>query len=166
MLHLDGRPVKTPGKHLLVAPTKALALALAAEWEWQVGAVQYSPQVLMRSKGAQCFLHQSGLRNQLIILENQWGKQAWRCALAWCSRSYPDYTDHACNQCAQPKGKPQMLSMPLMSIAVTAIDQVGPGYGNDRTSLRFSIHMVEAWGLETRVMQHMTCDTSRMLACA
>jgi chaperone required for assembly of F1-ATPase len=30
---LDGRPVKTPGRADLVVPTKALALAIAAEWQ-------------------------------------------------------------------------------------------------------------------------------------
>jgi ATP synthase mitochondrial F1 complex assembly factor 2 len=33
---LDNRILKTPAKHPLIVPTKALALAIAAEWEWQV----------------------------------------------------------------------------------------------------------------------------------
>ncbi|GFH12595.1 assembly factor 2 for F1 mitochondrial ATP synthase, splice variant b [Haematococcus lacustris] len=57
-LLLDKRPIKTPGMQPLVLPTRALALAVAAEWEWQ------------------------------------------------------------------PKGKPRIHTMPLMSIAATAIDQV------------------------------------------
>ncbi|MEL6915974.1 MAG: ATP12 family protein [Pseudomonadota bacterium] len=32
---LDGRPVKTPGKSLLLVPTRAMAEAVAAEWEAQ-----------------------------------------------------------------------------------------------------------------------------------
>jgi chaperone required for assembly of F1-ATPase len=32
---LDGRPVRTPGRHLLAAPTRALAQAIADEWEAQ-----------------------------------------------------------------------------------------------------------------------------------
>jgi chaperone required for assembly of F1-ATPase len=32
---LDGRPMRTPGRHPLAAPTRALAQALAAEWEAQ-----------------------------------------------------------------------------------------------------------------------------------
>ncbi|KAG2501338.1 hypothetical protein HYH03_001128 [Edaphochlamys debaryana] len=32
---LDAKPVKTPGKHLALMPTMPLALAVAAEWEWQ-----------------------------------------------------------------------------------------------------------------------------------
>jgi len=34
---LDGRKLKTPAKQDLVLPTKALALAISAEWEWQIG---------------------------------------------------------------------------------------------------------------------------------
>jgi chaperone required for assembly of F1-ATPase len=32
---LDGRPVKTPGRHLLAAPTRGLAQAIADEWDAQ-----------------------------------------------------------------------------------------------------------------------------------
>ncbi len=39
-IRLDSRPVKTPGKNLLVVPTGALARAIAAEWEAQQGAVR------------------------------------------------------------------------------------------------------------------------------
>src|SRR5450432_933283 len=34
-IRLDGRAVRTPGKHILAAPTRALADALAAEWNAQ-----------------------------------------------------------------------------------------------------------------------------------
>eukprot|EP00976_Prorocentrum_cordatum_P101518 1192670-Prorocentrum_minimum.AAC.5 len=34
---LDGRKLKTPAKQDLILPTKALALAISAEWEWQMG---------------------------------------------------------------------------------------------------------------------------------
>ncbi|WP_269581609.1 ATP12 family chaperone protein [Roseibium sp. Sym1] len=34
-IHLDGRPVKTPGKALLLLPSEALGAAVAAEWEAQ-----------------------------------------------------------------------------------------------------------------------------------
>ena len=37
---LDGRTVKTPAKALLVVPTDALAQAIAAEWDAQVGEVR------------------------------------------------------------------------------------------------------------------------------
>ena len=35
VIHLDGRPVKTPGKALLTLPTEAIAKAVAAEWAAQ-----------------------------------------------------------------------------------------------------------------------------------
>ena len=35
-LYLGRYPIKTPGRNLLVLPTLPLALAIAAEWEWQV----------------------------------------------------------------------------------------------------------------------------------
>lgn len=34
-VHLDGRPIKTPGKAPLVVPSRAMAEAMAAEWEAQ-----------------------------------------------------------------------------------------------------------------------------------
>ncbi len=39
-VRLDARPVKTPGKNLLVVPTQALAQAIAAEWDAQQGLVR------------------------------------------------------------------------------------------------------------------------------
>lgn len=33
---LDGKPLRTPAKNALVVPSKSLALAIAAEWEWLV----------------------------------------------------------------------------------------------------------------------------------
>ncbi len=33
---LDTKPVRTPAKHLVVLPSLPSALAVAAEWEWQV----------------------------------------------------------------------------------------------------------------------------------
>jgi chaperone required for assembly of F1-ATPase len=32
---LDGRPIRTPARHTLAAPTEALARAIATEWEGQ-----------------------------------------------------------------------------------------------------------------------------------
>jgi chaperone required for assembly of F1-ATPase len=33
---LDHRLLRSPARHPLVVPSRALALAIAAEWEWQV----------------------------------------------------------------------------------------------------------------------------------
>lgn len=33
---LDHRVLRTPARHPLIVPSRALAMAIAAEWEWQV----------------------------------------------------------------------------------------------------------------------------------
>ncbi len=45
---LDGRPVRTPGRRVLAAPTRALAQALAAEWEAQHDVVDPARMPLTR----------------------------------------------------------------------------------------------------------------------
>ncbi len=47
---LDGRPVKTPAKAPLVVPTRALAEALAAEWQAQEGTVR--PETMPATRAA------------------------------------------------------------------------------------------------------------------
>lgn len=47
---LDGRPVKTPAKAPLVVPTRALAEALAAEWDAQDGTVR--PETMPATRSA------------------------------------------------------------------------------------------------------------------
>lgn len=46
---LDGKPVKTPAKQLLVVPTRPLALSIAAEWDAQEGEVDPTSMPLTRS---------------------------------------------------------------------------------------------------------------------
>ena len=46
---LDGRPLRTPGKASLIAPTRALAEALAQEWDAQEEVVDPSTMPLTRS---------------------------------------------------------------------------------------------------------------------
>src|SRR5262245_60301073 len=45
---LDGRPVRTPGRRPLAAPTRALAQALAAEWEAQHDVIDPAKMPLTR----------------------------------------------------------------------------------------------------------------------
>ena len=45
---LDGKPIKTPGKHDLVVPSAALATAIAAEWNAQQAEVRPSTMPLTR----------------------------------------------------------------------------------------------------------------------
>src|SRR3982074_1581204 len=47
-LVLDGRPVRTPARHFLAAPTMALAQALADEWEAQRDVVEPARMPLTR----------------------------------------------------------------------------------------------------------------------
>jgi chaperone required for assembly of F1-ATPase len=47
-VELDGRPVRTPARRLLAAPTRALAEALAAEWDAQTGMIDPAKMPLTR----------------------------------------------------------------------------------------------------------------------
>ncbi len=49
-VRLDARPVKTPGKNLLVVPTEGLARAIAAEWDAQTGLIR--PETMPYTRGA------------------------------------------------------------------------------------------------------------------
>ena len=51
-VHLDGRPVRTPAKSALVLPTRALAQAIAAEWDAQVEKVDPATMPCTRSANA------------------------------------------------------------------------------------------------------------------
>lgn len=44
---LDHRMLRTPARHPLVVPSRALALAIAAEWEWQLKRIQPFTMPLM-----------------------------------------------------------------------------------------------------------------------
>ncbi|GJE55080.1 MULTISPECIES: ATP12 family chaperone protein [Methylobacterium] len=47
-LTLDGRPARTPARHFLVLPTRALAERVAEEWQAQVGVIDPSKMPLTR----------------------------------------------------------------------------------------------------------------------
>jgi len=47
-IHLDGRPVRTPSKALLTVPSKALAEAVAREWDAQVETIEPAAMPLTR----------------------------------------------------------------------------------------------------------------------
>ena len=51
-VHLDGRGVKTPAKAALTVPTMALASAVAAEWDAQIGVVNPNLMPFTRSANA------------------------------------------------------------------------------------------------------------------
>ena len=80
---LDGRKLRTPARHTLAVPSRALALAIAAEWKWQV---RWSACVFLYS---------------LSKILDRWQAVYW----------------------LQEPGKVRPVTMPLMSVAATAIDQ-------------------------------------------
>ena len=51
-VQLDGRPVKTPARAALVVPTRAMAQAIAAEWDAQEGKVDPGSMPVTRSANA------------------------------------------------------------------------------------------------------------------
>lgn len=51
-VELDGRPVRTPAKALMVVPTKAMAEAIAAEWDAQTEEVKPESMPITRSANA------------------------------------------------------------------------------------------------------------------
>lgn len=48
-VHLDGKPVKTPAKAPLVVPTRAMAEAIAAEWDAQEGKINPASMPVTRA---------------------------------------------------------------------------------------------------------------------
>ncbi len=115
-LLLDKYPVRTPARRPLVLPTYALALAVAAEWEWLVRA---------RSLLGGGRLHVSTCRRLAIF--------PWvTCSPLFSPPSPtgprltitpPNRTTATNSPPPQPQGKPILHAMPLMSLAATAIDQ-------------------------------------------
>jgi chaperone required for assembly of F1-ATPase len=95
---LDGRGVRTPALLPLVVPTRALALAIAGEWEQQVCD---TPRLLDCPRGYHC-LH------ALQVNLNHQG---------------------ANGDGATQDARVRPFTMPLMSLAATAIDQVRVGFG-------------------------------------
>jgi chaperone required for assembly of F1-ATPase len=51
-VHLDGRPVKTPAKTPLIVPTRAMAAAIAVEWDAQQGQIDPRTMPVTRSANA------------------------------------------------------------------------------------------------------------------
>ncbi len=48
-VHLDGRPVRTPGKSPLIVPTHAMAAGIAAEWDAQDGVIDPNSMPITRA---------------------------------------------------------------------------------------------------------------------
>lgn len=61
---LDGRPVRTPAKAALVVPTRALAEAIAAEWQAQEGTVD--PETMPLTRAANAALDKVALQHAVV----------------------------------------------------------------------------------------------------
>lgn len=105
-VHLDGRPIKTPGKSPLVLPTRAMAQAMAAEWEAQEGQIDPLSMPVTRSANSAvdkvvpqrmavaemlaeygetdllCYRAESPL--ELITRQSQ----GWDPVLTWCAETF------------------------------------------------------------------------------
>ena len=64
-VRLDGRPVKTPAKAPLVVPTRALAEAMAAEWDAQTGTVR--PQTMPLTRTANSAIDKLALHQPEVV---------------------------------------------------------------------------------------------------
>lgn len=63
-VHLDGRGVKTPAKAPLTVPTKALADAIAVEWDAQVGVV--NPNLMPFTRSANAAIDKVGIQHSEV----------------------------------------------------------------------------------------------------
>ncbi|MBB5517074.1 chaperone required for assembly of F1-ATPase [Rubricella aquisinus] len=103
---LDGRPVHTPMKTVLVVPTRALALAIAEEWEAQEDAINPETMPLTRAANSaqeKVAPHLDAVRDMLaeygdtdLICYRAEGpealiarqSEAWDPLLAWAAEAY------------------------------------------------------------------------------
>jgi len=105
-VRLDGRPVRTPLKTLLALPTRALAEAVAAEWQAQEGEIDPGTMPMTRSSNAaldkvtpqhaevaamlagygetDLLCHRAGHPDGLIDLQNK----GWNPVLDWAAGRY------------------------------------------------------------------------------
>lgn len=64
---LDGRPVRTPGKQLLVVPTRALAEGIAAEWNAQNDLLQ--PETMPFTRAANTAIERVSAHRDAVVEE-------------------------------------------------------------------------------------------------
>ncbi|WP_417248491.1 ATP12 family chaperone protein [Celeribacter sp.] len=64
-VHLDGRPVRTPAKAPLIVPTRALAEAIAAEWDAQDE--QIDPHSMHATRGANAAIDRVTIHHDEVV---------------------------------------------------------------------------------------------------
>ncbi|MEO0905232.1 MAG: ATP12 family chaperone protein, partial [Pseudomonadota bacterium] len=75
---LDGRPVRTPAKAALILPTKAMADAIAAEWDAQEEVVD--PRTMPVTRGANAAIDKVRTqRDEVIALLAEYGDSDLLC---------------------------------------------------------------------------------------
>lgn len=103
---LDGRVVKTPAKATLTVPSRALAMAIAAEWDAQTG--QIDPRKMPMTRGANAALDKVALQHaEVVALLADYGG-----------------TDLLCYRAAEPPGlrvRQEAGWQPLLDWAETAL---------------------------------------------
>lgn len=124
---LDHRVLRTPARHPLIVPSRALAMAIAAEWEWQVrwcpsqGSL-VEPWVRLGSSRQGPLGMQLGQRAPCTPVPGElWGSSGPCRATSLLPAVAPTVSPSPLQvQRIQP------FTMPLMSLAATALDQPKP----------------------------------------
>ncbi len=71
-VRLDGRPIKTPGKQLLCVPTRAMAAAIASEWDAQTGRI--NPETMPVTRAANSAIDKVRVqRDEVVALLADYG---------------------------------------------------------------------------------------------
>lgn len=85
-VHLDGRPVRTPAKAALVVPTRAMAEAIAQEWDAQTDAID--PRTMPVTRGANAAIDKLRVqRAEVVTLLAEYGGSDLLCYRAHAPES-------------------------------------------------------------------------------
>jgi chaperone required for assembly of F1-ATPase len=145
-IHLDGRPVRTPARELLLLPTERLAEAVADEWR-SVGEqvdprampltglanaaidhVKPDPERFARdlAKYAEADLTCYRAEGPAALIDRQ--EELWGALLAWARRRFDVdfYTTRGLLHVAQPKFTVERLSSALLSLNAFQLAAMSP----------------------------------------
>jgi chaperone required for assembly of F1-ATPase len=139
-VRLDGRPVKTPAKALLVVPTLGLANGIAAEWDAQTGKIRPETMPLTRAANsaidkvtplhAEVVAELAGYGGSDLLCYRATGPEAliarqaalWDPLITWAATDLqaPLSVTHGVMPCAQPPA-----SLARLTAQVAAFDAFG-----------------------------------------
>ncbi len=66
-VHLDSRPLRTPGKSALIVPTQAMAAGIAAEWDAQTGKID--PNTMPITRAANSAIEKVAPQKDAVVAE-------------------------------------------------------------------------------------------------